>query len=96
MYADRTHIWGLEFSFSRPVDGKASILLGQIPDEGLFNSEIYHMDLESGLGERITGLEAFYEDPTFIFGLKVSSSVHWTRSVQIRWWVFANNIQVLY
>ncbi|KAI0853022.1 hypothetical protein F5Y00DRAFT_271566 [Daldinia vernicosa] len=70
LYADRTHIWGIEFSFSRPIDGKSSILLGQIPDERLPNSEIYHMDLESGLDERITGLEAFYEDPTYVFGLK--------------------------
>ncbi|KAK6950635.1 hypothetical protein Daesc_007159 [Daldinia eschscholtzii] len=53
-----------------PTDGRSSILLGQIPDAELSSSEVYHMDLKSSLGERITGLEAFYEDPAFIFGLK--------------------------
>ncbi|KAI1808838.1 hypothetical protein F4811DRAFT_2804 [Daldinia bambusicola] len=70
-YADRTHIWGIKFSLDNPSDGKSSILLGQIPDAGWSNSKTYHMNLDSSRGERITGLETFYEDPTFIFGLKV-------------------------
>ncbi|KAH8660034.1 hypothetical protein BX600DRAFT_522765 [Xylariales sp. PMI_506] len=78
IYADLTHIWGVEFVYNRAVfNGKDSMVLGQIPDANDFttkNITSHRITLESDKGERVTGFETFYEDARFTFGFKIYTS----------------------
>ncbi|KAI1764087.1 hypothetical protein GGR53DRAFT_494947 [Hypoxylon sp. FL1150] len=72
IYADRTHIWAIEFCFSQLVNGQRSILLGRVPESP--DSEVYRINLQSDEGERIVRLEALYEDTNFIFGFRIRTN----------------------
>ncbi|KAI1394374.1 uncharacterized protein F4822DRAFT_439950 [Hypoxylon trugodes] len=61
--SDGTGIEAIEFSFSRPVNGKSSIILGRVPDTDE-DVGVCHVTLRSDEGERISRLSTTYESMT--------------------------------
>ena len=71
--AKHTHLWGIEFQYS---NGQASMVLGQPPPapgpNDHYKPQAHHVTIDSAAGERLTRVEAMYETPNFVSGLRVS------------------------
>lgn len=77
IYADKFHIWALEFHYSSQRDNLESIVFGRVPEEdpGTYERRRYQISIDSPNGERINGVDTMFQDSRFPFAMTVSVPV---------------------
>lgn len=77
IYADKYHIWALEFHYSSQRDSLEPIVFGRIPDvdPDTYERRRYQISIDSPNGERINSVDTMFQDSRFPFAMTVSVPV---------------------
>jgi hypothetical protein len=72
IYGDHTRIWAMEFHFNDHTVGPQSMTFGRVPDPDISERQCHNVSLDSPNGERITGVDTWYDQPESVFAITVS------------------------